>query len=73
MGSQFSGTMVMNLKNRPDNHGSLDVCSLYEKICALKSDQFSCGITNYNLSAYSESLMIFIEMKITIGELISYN
>lgn len=32
LGSRFSGTMVMNLKNRPDNPGGLDVCSLFEKI-----------------------------------------
>jgi hypothetical protein len=65
--------MVMNLKNRPDNPGSLDVCSLFERIVQWKVISISCGKTIYNLSAYSESLMIFIEMKITIGELISYN
>jgi hypothetical protein len=44
-----------------------------EKLCSEKVISTSCGKTNYNLSAYSESLMIFIEMKITIRELISYN
>jgi hypothetical protein len=50
----------MNLKNRPDNPGGLDGCLFtFRKNGGVKSDQFSCGNTNYNLSAYSESWMIF--------------